>query len=128
MPVVDPGGVKSKLPNSEPWSLQPVARERVADGGRDPLRGGDGEQARDGIGGHAGRLQSARIGVEQRAQIVRAAAELVRQVVERLVEHDRAGEQSAEREVRVLLAERARGADRSTAARARRSSGCSCGG
>src|SRR5437868_3502188 len=55
-------------------------------------------------------LQTNRAGVEQRSKIISSSAELIGETVERRVRFDWAGEQAAERNITVLLAEGLSGA------------------
>ena len=68
----------------------------------------DLRQPRRRVGGDPLRLEPHRVGVEQRLQVVRRAAELVGDVVERLVEDERPRRAPAERRVGRLLPRRAR--------------------
>ncbi len=63
------------------------------------------QQPRHRIGRDADSLQAARVGGEQSLQVVGTSSKLIRDVIERLVELDRAGESPAKRKVRILLAE-----------------------
>jgi hypothetical protein len=85
-----------------------VARE-APDADRDLRLLEDAEQPVNRVGGDAGGLEPELVGVEQRLVVVRPAAGLPRDVVERLVELHRTGAHPARRQIRVLLAEGARG-------------------
>ena len=67
------------------------------------------QQANNRVGRDARRLESDRVGIEKRSQVVGSSPDLVGEVVERRVLPDRAREKSADGDVVVLLAQRSRG-------------------
>ena len=74
-----------------------------------PLAGEDREETIHRVRRDAGGLQPDRARVQQRLQIVRPTPDLIRQVIEGLIEGDRPADRAAEGGVRVLLIQCATG-------------------
>src|SRR6185369_6024790 len=78
-----------------------------ADGRRYVRAVEDAEQAADRVAGESGRLKAQRVRVEQTVKILRSASGLICDGEERLVGPDGPGKEAADRQVAILLAERA---------------------
>ena len=107
LPRLRPGRREVDHAGQAPVVGKPLPRHRTH-GERDLLRPQDAEQSRHRVGRETGGREAERVGVEQRVQRVRPLPELVRHIVKRLVDGDRTGSLAAQRQVRVLVADRAR--------------------
>jgi hypothetical protein len=77
----------------------------AGDGGRNVRMVEDTEETGDRVAGESGSLQSKRVSIEQTVKILGAASRLIRDGEEGLVGLDRSGQQSADGQIAILLAE-----------------------